>query len=149
MLYNSLVTYGKLQGLFFAWIVHRERVATFYGGGQVSEETQLSRDLHKQSGHKSWLSGAHSLVLFLLLMMTLLEILWEEREFIFLLYPQCAWWAFICLAAQEEFCIINDFNAISGTRVQKMYGCLGKMSPWTQGVLLSCLGAPSMKFHFK
>lgn len=53
MLYSSLVTYGKLQGLFFAWIVHRERVTTFYGGGQVSEETQLSGDLHKHSRHKS------------------------------------------------------------------------------------------------
>lgn len=53
MLYSSLVTYGKLQGLFFVWIVHRERVTTFYGGGQVSEETQLSGDLHKHSRHKS------------------------------------------------------------------------------------------------
>lgn len=53
MLYSSLVTYGKLQGLFFAWIVHRERVTTLYGGGQVSEETQLSRNLHKHSRHKS------------------------------------------------------------------------------------------------
>lgn len=24
MVYSSLVTYGKLLGLFFAWIVHRE-----------------------------------------------------------------------------------------------------------------------------